>query len=213
MQRLSCLAVIFAIVASCATKPTGEELAGCWVRHVPGTETRQGMCLNEDGTAFSVNTDTSAYEHWQSKDGFLILSGQHIANGQLRPLADSFGIVKVSNEKLVLRKESLETVYHRSNLSHEGFPTDIVRGTITFSPEVRIFQSQDDTTKYWLIDKSGYLQESYFKSGQPEWKTHAELVIRDLGKIDDGFASAYCSTYQILHIIQPDSTGVTAAED
>ena len=84
-----------------------------------------------------------------------------------------------------------------------------VQGILRIGHEVRTFTAAGDTTAYWVIDKTGQLMQAYekatgngIKNGKP---VHAELKIKDIGKSDDGFASAYPSVYHIIEITKIDS--------
>lgn len=79
-----------------------------------------------------------------------------------------------------------------------------VKGILTIGPEVRSFINADDQTEYWVIDKTRHLYEQYdsitqgIKNGTP---IEAELVVKNTGKSDDGFAAEYAATYEIIKII------------
>ncbi|TWF34980.1 lipocalin-like protein [Chitinophaga polysaccharea] len=57
-------------------KPTmAESLIGKWIQPIPGQEAeKQGMQLNADGSASSINIHTLIYEKWQLKGDTLLLS-------------------------------------------------------------------------------------------------------------------------------------------
>lgn len=80
-------------------------------------------------------------------------------------------------------------------------PGEIVEGTVIFGHEVRAFRPAGSDTEYWLIDKSGCLQEKYKASGQPEWEAEAKLEVKNVGKLTDGFGEDYESAYEVLRVI------------
>ena len=102
-----------------------------------------------------------------------------IGNGVTIPFSDTVKVEGLTEDSLLLSRG--ETVLHRYRRSVEecGFsanPGEIVRGTVTFAHEVRTFRPLNDTAVYWLVDRSGYLQQRYLDSGRPEWQADAELV-------------------------------------
>ena len=87
-----------------------------------------------------------------------------IGNGVTIPFSDTVKVEGLTEDSLLLSRG--ETVLHRYRRSVEecGFsanPGEIVRGTVTFAHEVRTFRPLNDTAVYWLVDRSGYLQQRY----------------------------------------------------
>ena len=76
-----------------------------------------------------------------------------------------------------------------------------MKGRITFGPEVRKFRPDNEDKDYWVIDKSGYLQERYNESGAAEWSSDAELEVRQTDSSASEFGSEYAGTLQVLRII------------
>ena len=77
-----------------------------------------------------------------------------------------------------------------------------MRGIVTFAPEVRIFRPSGDTTVFWLIDRSGYLNEKYRQSGVVEWNADAELELRVVDRTAAEFAADYDAAYEVMRIIR-----------
>ena len=76
-----------------------------------------------------------------------------------------------------------------------------MKGRITFGPEVRKFRPDNEDKDYWVIDKSGYLQERYNESSAAEWSADAELEVRQTDSSASEFGSEYAGALQVLRII------------
>ena len=76
-----------------------------------------------------------------------------------------------------------------------------MKGRITFGPEVRKFRPDNEDKDYWVIDKSGYLQERYNESSAAEWSANAELEVMQTDSSASEFGSEYAGTLQVLRII------------
>lgn len=95
----------------------------------------------------------------------------------------------------------------------EADSTAVIRGHVVLAHEVRAFTPEGDTTEYWLQDQGGALEEAYdrltggAKNGTP---VRAELRVRYLGPLDEGFAAEYAGVYRVMEVIRlerdiPDS--------
>ena len=202
IRTISGAAVIAACI-SCGTKFDAKELTGIWVQQVPGMAIVQGMELNEDGTARSVNTATLQYDSWKLDGENLILNGKSIGNGVTSGFSDTLGIVKVTADSLVLMKGNLRLGYRKS-IEDCGFsanPGTVMKGTVTFGPETRLFRPAGEDRTYWIIDKSGYLQVKYNESGKSEWSAEAELELKQVDSSASEFGKEYDGTFQVLRII------------
>ncbi len=110
---------ILAMVAACAVccKSNQKELAGIWVQPIPGQTGQaaiQGIALNPDGTATSVNMHTLLYTSWEVDGNKLILRGESLGNGQTIPFTDTLTIdQRTSMETLVLHDGDNEIVFSR----------------------------------------------------------------------------------------------------
>lgn len=92
----------------------GNGLVGEWVEPVPGMENQvQGIKLENDGKASSINMATLQYESWEKKDNKLILSGKSVGNHQTISFSDTLMIEKLTKEELTLKKGSLTINYHK----------------------------------------------------------------------------------------------------
>lgn len=81
----------------------------------------------------------------------------------------------------------------------------IVSGTLTMGHEVRAFVENGQDKEYWIIDKSGNLYEQYTQISPVEQGGYvpviAELKVKELPKMEDGFGAEYDGTYEVIEII------------
>lgn len=196
--------LIAVICIACSAVYTEQELVGLWVEPIPGMAGVQGVALEKGGKARSINMATLVYDGWECSGDRLILSGESIGNGTRGRFNDTLTIEKVTADSLIL-SDRYRYIRYRKSVEDCGFsaaPGKVLQGIVTFASERRTFQPEGDTTVYWLVDKSGFLQQKYAQSGEPEWQVAAELEVRDVGKSKEGFGAAYGSTYQVLRIIK-----------
>lgn len=190
---------------SCSTsgKVNEEELTGLWVQPIPGQVGVQGVALEKEGKARSINMATLKYDSWKCEGEKLILHGTSVGNKVSGEFSDTLRVVKLSADSLQLMKGNFPINYIRSkeDCGFSANPGEIVEGTITFGHEARLFRPAGSDTDYWLIDKSGYLQERYKASGEPEWKAAAKLEVKNIGKMSEGFGKDYASAYQVLRVV------------
>ena len=204
MKFILCLLAASLACVSCSTKYTKQELVGLWIEPMPGMPGKvQGIALEQGGTAHSINMATLAYESWQCSGDELILTGESIGNGTKGRFTDTLKIETVSADSLILMRGNLRVGYRRSveDCGLSAASGEIMRGIETFAPEVRIFRPYGDTTVFWLIDKSGYLNEKYRQSGTAEWNADAELELRAVDRTAAEFAIDYDAAYEVLRII------------
>ena len=194
------------LLVSCGTQYTEKELAGLWVEPVPGMNKVHGIALKEGGAAHSINMATLLYDHWECKGDRLILSGESIGNKTTSSFSDTLKIEKVTADSLILMRGGLRISYRKSieDCGFSASPGKKLHGTITFAPEVRTFRPDGTTTDYWIIDKSGYLQEKYKEAGVPEWKIEAELELKEVAHPTAEFAKNYAATYEVMRVIRLD---------
>ena len=143
MKRVCLYCVLLWAAVACApgdNKYSERDFVGIWVEPVPGMAGVQGIALEEDGAAHSVNMATLRYETWKYEKGSVVLTGMSIGNGVTIPFSDTVKVEGLTEDSLLLSRG--ETVLHRYRRSVEecGFsanPGEIVRGTVTFAHEVR----------------------------------------------------------------------------
>ena len=85
-------------------------------------------------------------------------------------------------------------------------PTEkVVSGTLTMGHEVRAFIEDGQNKEYWIIDKSGDLYKQYLQIVPIEQGAYvpinAEIKVKELPKMEDGFGAEYDGTYEVLEII------------
>ncbi len=106
---VACLATSF-LLAACG-RP---ELTGKWMQPVPGQPgVKQGLVLEKNGKASSVNMATMKYDAWKQDSDKLIISGKSIGNHQAAPFYDTLVIERLTPDSLILRKGMLTLSYAR----------------------------------------------------------------------------------------------------
>lgn len=109
------ISIISLIFLSACGEP---DITGRWIEPLPGIADGapvQGIILNADGTAESINMATLKYETW-SRDGDIItLTGTSIGNGQTIKFSDRYYIKELSRSTLYLVgvDENLVQVFNR----------------------------------------------------------------------------------------------------
>lgn len=99
------------LTACCMGEPG---LEGKWLEPVPGMEDQmQGISLEKDGKASSINSATLQYQSWKRQGDILILSGQSLGNGQTIDFSDSYQIEKLSADELILKSDDMTINYHK----------------------------------------------------------------------------------------------------
>lgn len=85
---------------------------GEWVEPIPGMDGFQGVLLEKDGKASSVNMQTLVYETWALRGDSLVLTGKSAGNGQTIEFAENFTLEK-SDGEWVLRAADGSVTYRR----------------------------------------------------------------------------------------------------
>lgn len=95
-----------------AKRPT---IIGSWVEPIPGIGGEQGIKIEENGKASSINMATLVYEKWQQPDDkTLILSAKSIGNKVTSDFNDTLKLVKLTSDSLILlRGENFTLRYSR----------------------------------------------------------------------------------------------------
>lgn len=189
---------------SCGTNYSEKELVGLWVEPVPGMDMVQGFELKAGGEAHSINMATLLYDRWTCEGDRLILTGESMGNGEICPFTDTLRIESLTADSLIVNRGRMRIAYCRSVENSDVMASSgkMMSGTITFSHEVRSFRPSGDTIDYWIVDNSGYLQEMYKQSGQPEWTEEAELELQEVNTPGGEFAKAYPATFEVLRVIR-----------
>lgn len=92
----------------------GPGVEGKWVEPVPGMEgLMQGVELEADGKASSINMATLQYEKWEMNGDTLVLTGKSIGNGQTIDFADTLVVEKLTGDALTLKRGDMTVSYQR----------------------------------------------------------------------------------------------------
>lgn len=98
--------------------PTGRTLTeaalvGAWVQEIPGQPGKQqGWRLHADGSADSINSATYVVKAWRLEGDDLVLIGESVGNGGTYPFEDRLEVVRALEDELVVKRGSLELIYH-----------------------------------------------------------------------------------------------------
>ncbi len=92
--------------------PAPEKLMGSWVEPtVIGDVPYQGIKLDENGVAMSINMETLTYESWEILKGQLILKSTSEGSGQPITCIDTFNIALLTPDSLVLENPDYSLRY------------------------------------------------------------------------------------------------------
>ena len=109
-KKMLAATLLTGLLAACSGSSTS--VVGAWVEPVPGMAGQvQGIKIEEDGAASSVNMATLVYESWKQEDDKLILTGKSIGNGQTIEFTDTMAIKKLTADSLVLDNRGMEIRY------------------------------------------------------------------------------------------------------
>jgi hypothetical protein len=107
------LSLVFFVLISC--NQNENVIVGSWIQPIPGQSGKvQGIRLDSDGKASSINMQTLLYETWEQQGEKIILTGKSIGNGQTILFSDTLKVDKLTADTLVLRKGNFERVYIRN---------------------------------------------------------------------------------------------------
>ncbi|MDE5895439.1 MAG: lipocalin family protein [Muribaculum intestinale] len=116
ITRAICAAAICGVATATLTLCVGKntDIEGRWVQPVPGQpDAWQGIALEPDGKASSINMATLAYDTWTIEGNRLILGGKSIGNGQTIDFSDTLVVVRLSADTMVLRMGAMDFEYTR----------------------------------------------------------------------------------------------------
>ncbi|MEL5892739.1 lipocalin family protein [Bacteroides sp. GD17] len=95
-------AVIVMALAACNSKKSTDSIVGSWVMPIEGQSGVQGIKLEEDGEASSINMATLVYKYWDQQGDNLYLTVKSIGNGIEIEGIDTLKIEKLTADSLVL---------------------------------------------------------------------------------------------------------------
>lgn len=85
---------------------------GDWVEPIPGMEGVQGLRLEKDGKASSVNMRTLVYETWALQGNAVVVTGKSVGNGKTFEFTERFFLENTDGGP-ALRAEDADVVYRR----------------------------------------------------------------------------------------------------
>ncbi len=95
---------------------TNSILLGEWLKPIEGQEGKSdGIRLNADGSAESINAATLVYKSWQSDGESITLTAISIGNGVSSDFALTYQIEELSDGKLVLKLGENIYTYTKAN--------------------------------------------------------------------------------------------------
>lgn len=95
------------------TKDSTSLLVGSWVEPNPINKNEvQGVTINNDGTAKSINMATLVYKKWWKEDNKLVLVAESIGNGSSSLDTTKYEILKLNDKVLELKNRAL-TIYYK----------------------------------------------------------------------------------------------------
>lgn len=109
------IAIICLVFLSACDEP---DITGRWIEPLPTIADDapvQGIILNADGTAESINIPTIKYETWTRDGDKITLTGVNVKNGKIEKFGDRYYIKKLTRSTLYLIgvDENLVQVFNR----------------------------------------------------------------------------------------------------
>ncbi len=93
---------------------TPNPLIGSWVEPNPINEKEvQGIILNEDGTAVSINMATLVFKKWWKQNDELVLVSESVGNKLTIVDTSTYQIVKINQQELELKNGDYTVKYRR----------------------------------------------------------------------------------------------------
>ena len=95
--------VLIIAMTACNEKKSKDSIIGSWIMPVEGQPGKmQGIRLDEDGEASSINMATLVYKYWKQQGDELYLTVKSIGNGVEIEGIDTLKIEKLTTDSLVL---------------------------------------------------------------------------------------------------------------
>lgn len=95
--------VLIIAMTACNEKKSKVTIIGSWIMPIDGQPGKmQGIRLDEDGEAFSINMATLVYKYWEQQGDELYLTVKSIGNGVEIEGIDTLKIEKLTTDSLVL---------------------------------------------------------------------------------------------------------------
>ena len=95
--------VLIIAMTACNEKKSKVTIIGSWIMPIDGQPgKKQGIRLDEDGEASSINMATLVYKYWEQQGDELYLTVKSIGNGVEIEGIDTLKIEKLTTDSLVL---------------------------------------------------------------------------------------------------------------
>ena len=95
--------VLIIAMTACNEKKRKVTIIGSWIKPIDGQPGKmQGIRLDEDGEASSINMATLVYKYWEQQGDELYLTVKSIGNGVEIEGIDTLKIEKLTTDSLVL---------------------------------------------------------------------------------------------------------------
>lgn len=95
--------VLIIAMTACNEKKSKVTIIGSWIMPIDGQPGKiQGIRLDEDGEASSINMTTLVYKYWEQQGDELYLTVKSIGNGVEIEGIDTLKIEKLTTDSLVL---------------------------------------------------------------------------------------------------------------
>ena len=95
--------VLIIAMTACNEKKSKVTIIGSWIMPIDGQPGKmQGIRLDEDGEASSINMATLVYKYWEQQGDELYLTVKSIGNGVAIEGIDTLKIEKLTTDSLVL---------------------------------------------------------------------------------------------------------------
>lgn len=102
-KQIFSMAVMAVVFAACGGTKAPVTVVGSWVMPINGQPGEvQGIKLEENGEAFSINMHTLVYKEWEQQGDQLYLTVKSIGNGIEIEGVDTLKIDKLTPDSLVL---------------------------------------------------------------------------------------------------------------
>ncbi len=114
MAKFTTMAFMLLLFVGCTNN---DEIIGSWTELIPGQAEGQsgvqGVNIELNGKASSINMATLVYESWSRIGDSLLLSGKSIGNGQTLTFTDTLKIERISADSLILKRGTYDISYAR----------------------------------------------------------------------------------------------------
>lgn len=85
-----------------------------------------------------------------------------------------------------------------------------LRGCVVCAHEVRAFTPENDTTEYWIVDRTGALEREYDRVTGGRMNGHPARIVAKMrykGASDEGFAAQYAGLFEVEELLSVEKAG------